>query len=243
MTEPQIIIGDSAGFHNSDLEAANARLKKGKQYKDLSTICVIPTRGVIPARAAEAFCNLMSPMNNPFLRMWISGMEVGEAYEMAVETILSNEGLKNFRYLLTMEEDNLPPPDGLLKLYENICDCAEPCNVHFAQVAGLYWTKGEGGQPMIYGDPKGVLGFQPQVVQPNAIQETNGTGMGFTLFHLGLFRDKSIERPWFKTVQGPEGLGTQDLYAMAKFRRAGYRIASDNRVRVGHLDVGTGVVW
>ena len=116
---------------------------------------------------------------------------MGEAYNAAVDVILGNEQLAKFKYLLTLEEDNMPPPDGLLKLYESIDE--------FAAVGGLYWTKGEGGQPMIYGDPKGVLSFQPQQVQVDTVQECNGLGMGFTLFRIEDFGPK--DKPWFKTVQ------------------------------------------
>jgi hypothetical protein len=241
MSEPQIIIGgDPSGFHNSDLEASRERLKKGKQYRDLSTVCVVPTRGMIPARVVENWMGLMNPMNNAFFRIFVSGMEVGEAYNSAIELILGNEHLSKFKYVLTLEEDNLPPPDGLLRLYESMDD--------YAVVSGLYWTKGEGGQPMIYGDPKGVLSFQPQIVEPDTVQECNGLGMGFTLFDMDLFRDEKIPKPWFKTQQvwNPQtgaAQGTQDLYFFANARRAGYRVACDNRIKVGHLDVGSGIVW
>lgn len=257
MSEATIIItGQDEGLNNADLEAATERLRTGKQYKDMSTLCVIPTRGVISARVVESYMGLQSPMNNRFHRMFVSGMEVGEAYNQAVELLLHHDMLKDFKYLLTMEEDNLPPYDGLLKLMENICDCKRACREHFAQLAGLYWTKGHGtGQPMIYGNPHGLLTFEPQVVQPGTIQECNGTGMGFTLFHTGIFRDKKFKETstpegsnkpvWFKTVQG-EGsasMGTQDLYMMSNLRRAGFRIGSDNRVRVGHYDQGTETVF
>lgn len=236
MSEPIIIMGDPAmaGQHNADLDVAAERLRTGKQYQDLSTICVIPTRGVVPFAAVESWLNLQTPMNNKFIRMGISGMEVGEAYELAIEQILAHPELSKWKYVLTLEEDNLPPYDGLLRLYENICACKKLCQEHYAQVAGLYWTKGEGGQPMIYGNPKEILAFNPQIPRPNEVQECNGTGMGFTLFRLDLFKDKKIERPWFKTVQEGGAVGTQDLYFMSKVRKAGYRIASDNRVRVGH---------
>ena len=243
MTDPTIIIGEDAGFHNRDLKRAQERLKTGKQYTDLSTICVIPTRGLIPARVTESWLNLQAPMNNRFLRMFVQGMEVGDAYEQAVELIMGHPELSKWRFMLTMEDDNMPPVDGLLKLLESICHCKKLCQEHYAQVAGLYFTKGEAGQPMIYGNPKEMLAFQPQIPIVDKLQECNGTGMGFTLFRLDLFRDKKIERPWFKTVQGKEGMGTQDLYAMAKFRKAGYRIASDNRVKVGHYDHESGIVW
>jgi len=240
MNDPLIIVGGELGFHNRDLKRAEERLKKGKAYKDLSTVCVVPTRGMIPARVVESWMGLLMPMNQAFVRIFVQGMEVGDAYNAAVETILGHPQLREFKYLLTLEEDNLPPPDGLLKLYESMED--------YAIVGGLYWTKGEGGQPMIYGYPKGVLGFQPQPPKVDQVQECNGLGMGFTLFDLNLFKDKKIPKPWFKTQNEwsrEEGakVGTQDLYLMANARKAGYRVASDNRVKVGHLDVNDNRVW
>lgn len=238
--KPEIIIGSNEGFHNSDLEKASERLEKGKQYRDLSTICVVPTRGLIPARVVESWMGLMTPMNNAFVRIFVSGMEVGDAYNAAIETILSHEQLSKFKYLLTLEEDNAPPPDGLLKLYESIDE--------YKAVGGLYWTKGEGGQPMIYGDPKGLLTFQPQQVRPETVQECNGLGMGFTLFDMDLFRDKEVPKPWFRTIQewSPEkgaAAGTQDLYFFGNIRKLGYRVAADTRVKVGHYDIEGNMMW
>ena len=235
MTEPQIIIGGDPGWHNEHQREADKRLKTGKGYRDLSTIIVVPTRGMIPARAVENWMGLMTPMNQKAIRMFVSGMEVGDAYNKAIETILSHPELSQWKYVLTLEEDNLPPQDGLLKLYEHIDG--------YAAVGGLYWTKGEGGQPMIYGDPKGPLNFRPQVPKADAIQECNGLGMGFTLFRLDVFKDPAIPKPWFRTVQEIGRSYTQDLYAFENIRKAGYKVASDNRVRVGHLDPATGRVW
>lgn len=242
MSDPKFI-SSFEGFHNTDLENANQRLKKGRQYENLSTIMVVPSRDSIHPRVVESWLNLQSPMNNPFIRIFVVGSEVGEAYSAAIEQVLAHPQLKDYRYLLTVETDNMPPFDGLLKLYESICKCKVPCKDHFSVVAGLYWTKGEAGQPMIYGDPKALLGFQPQMVEVDAVQECNGTGMGFTLYHMGLFKDKKVPRPWFTTRQGAEGMGTQDLYFAANIRQLGYRVASDNRVRVGHYDAGEDRVW
>jgi len=238
MSEATIIVGGDVGFHNRDMKRAKERLERGKQYRDLSTVCVVPTRGLIPARVVESWMGLLTPMNNAFIRIFVQGMEVGDAYNAAVEMILEHEQLKEFKYLLTLEEDNMPPPDGLLKLYESIDE--------YAAVGGLYWTKGEGGQPMIYGDPKGILAFQPQRVLPDTVQECNGLGQGFTLFRMDVFRE--IEKPWFKTLnewdpQKGVSVGTQDLYFFGNLRRAGHRVACDTRVKVGHLDVNSGMVW
>lgn len=239
--EPTIIIGgDVQGVHHQKPHKTAKRIREGKGYRDLSTVMVCPTRGVIPARVVQSMMDMVPLMNQPFVRMFIERMEVAAAYNAAVETIMNHPALCNFKYMLTFEEDNMPPPDGLHRLFENIDE--------YAIVAGLYFTKGHGGQPMIYGDPKGLLTFQPQVPKPGKIQECNGTGMGFTLFDMKLFRDEAIPRPWFQTLNTwtkEEGarVGTQDLFFMGNARRAGYRIASDNRVRVGHYDAANRIVW
>lgn len=232
-------MGGSEGAHNANAEKTARRLARARTYQDLSTVCVVPTRGVIPARVVEAYMGLMAPMNQKFLRMFVTGLEVGAAYSAAIETILAHEELSKWKYVLTMEEDNLPPPDGLLRLYESIRD--------YAAVGGLYWTKGEEGQPMIYGSPEGPLNFIPQAPQPDTVQETNGLGMGFTLFKLDVFSDERLDRPFFQTVQsfdpvsGTRGM-TQDLHFFERIRKLGYRVACDTRVKVGHL-ADDGIVW
>jgi hypothetical protein len=237
---PSVFVSGDLGAHNADLSKSAERLRRGRTYRDLSTIIVVPTRGMIPARAVENWMGLMTPMNQKAVRIFVQGMEVGDAYTQAISMITAHPELRDWKYVLTLEEDNLPPPDGLLKLYESIDD--------YAAVGGLYWTKGEGGQPMIYGDPHGILNFMPQVPRPDTVQECNGLGMGFTLFRMDVFKDPAIERPWFKTVQEwSQGMGakayTQDLFFFEKVRRAGYKVACDTRVKVGHLDVSTGLVW
>lgn len=235
----QIIIDDFQGRHNASDYVR--RLEKQKSYRDLSTICIVPTRGTVHARVVQNWMGMMSPMNQKFTRMFMIGMEVGAAYNAAIEGILAHPELSNWKYILTLEEDNMVPPDALLKLYESIDD--------YGAVGGLYWTKGEAGQPMCYGDPKVVpLSFTPQIPLPDALTECNGLGMGCTLFKIELFRDSKIEKPWFKTEQSyVPGVGvscyTQDLWFFQKAKKAGWKFACDARVKVGHFDVNTGIVW
>lgn len=231
----------SEGRHNTNLTQSRDRLIKGNTYRDASTICIVPTRGVIPVRVVESWMGLMAPMNQKFMRMFVSGHEVGQAYTMAIEQILSHPELSKWQYILTLEEDNMPPPDGLIKLCESIGD--------FAAVGGLYWTKGEMGQPMIYGDPRSMpMNFMPQIPIPESLQPCNGLGMGFTLFRLKTFQDPRLRKPWFRTEQSfQHGVGarayTQDLYFFEDLRKHGYKVACDTRVKVGHLDVNTDIVW
>lgn len=229
----------NAGRHNDNLEQSQTRLVRGRTYKDLSTICIIPTRGVISVRVLQSWFSLMMPMNQRFLRVFIQGDEVGQAYNNAIEGILADKQLSTWRYILTLEEDNAPPPDGLLKLYESMDK--------YSVVGGLYWTKGEGGQPMIYGDPTMMpKSFIPQLPIPDTIQHCNGLGMGFNLFRLDMF--KKLEKPWFKTQQEYiPGVGTrgysQDLYFYERAAMHGHKFACDTRVKVGHWDEMNQMMW
>ena len=227
------------GRHNLDLEASRGRLIRGSTYRDVSTVCIIPTRGVITAKVVQSWLGLASPMNQKFMRIFVEKMEVGDAYNAGVEMVLNNPELSKWKYILTLEEDNCPPPDGLLKLYEHM--------EKFDAVGGLYWTKGENGQPMIYGNPAEMpQNFIPQVPQPDAIQPANGLGMGFTLFKMDMFR--KVPKPWFRTIQEMvpgQGMraGTQDLMFFAEASKYGFKFACDTRVRVGHWDADNQVMW
>jgi hypothetical protein len=233
----QIIMEDWQGRHNASDYVK--RLEEAKSYRDLSTICIVPTRGVITARVVQNWMGMMTAMNQKFMRMFMIGMEVGAAYESAISQILAHPDLSTWKYVLTLEEDNLIPPDGLLKLYESIDD--------YDALGGLYWTKGAGGQPMCYGDPNVFpINFVPQIPAPEAITRCNGLGMGFTLFKLDMF--KKIERPWFETKQSYEpGTGvkcyTQDLYFFEKATKAGFKFGCDSRAKVGHYEKESDIVW
>lgn len=238
---PQIIFEpQTAGFHNTN-PGTRSRLEKAKTYRDLSTICICPTRGNIHAKVVQSWMGLMAPMNQKFTRIFMIGMEVGAAYNAAIEQILANPELSKWKYILTLEEDNMPPPDGLLKLYESMDE--------YDVVGGLYWTKGEAGQPMIYGDPNVMpRNFVPQMPVVEGLQRANGLGMGFNLFKMSIFKDPKVPKPWFKTEQSFQpGVGTkaytQDLYFYENAGSVGYKFACDTRVRVGHYCAQTDFVW
>lgn len=244
--KPAILVDNyqGGGYHNKDLEKTRERLSRAKTYKDLSTIAIIPTRGVIHYRVVQSWMSLMAPMNQKFLRIFVAGLEVGDAYNSAIEMILANPELSKWKYILTMEEDNMPAPDSLLKLYEAI-----NTPPGYAVVGALYWTKGEGGQPMIYGNVKDIpKNFIPQVPLIDQLQECNGLGMGFNLFRLDMFKDPKLQRPFFKTLQEhTPGVGTkvytQDLRFFEDAGKYGYRFACATNVKCGHFDATNDIVW
>jgi hypothetical protein len=236
MSKPQIVIQDFQGYHNES-EHTSARLLKGATWKKQRIIVILPASDLIPAKVALAHWNLAFPPNNGVARLLALGMEVGDAYTSTIENVLAHPDLKDWEYILTIEHDNAPPPDGVLKLIESMDQHPE-----FAAIGGLYFTKGEGGVAQIWGDVKDpITNFRPQIPS-GGIQECCGTGMGFTMFRLSMFKDKQLRRPWFVT-QTKNGQATQDLYFWMDARKYGYRCAVDNDVKVGHYDVKDDVMY
>jgi hypothetical protein len=237
----QLIVQDFGGAHNADSEGTRARLIKGGSWKKQRVVVVLPADELIHAKVALSHWNLIFPPNNGVLRILAQGLEVGDAYSQAIAQVLAHPDLSQWEYLLTIEHDNLPPQDGVLRLIDQL-----EAHPELACVGGLYFTKGQGGVAQMWGDPADpVLNFRPQVPRPGELVEVCGTGMGFNLFRLSMFKDDRLPRPWFKTLTGREGkgVGTQDLSFWGEARKHGYRCAIDCNVRVGHIDPASGFVW
>lgn len=250
MTSP----GEGDGTHVNELGTKLLGFERVEHvakssYEDASMIVLCPSRSeMIHHRVVAAWQGMIWPMNQKRALFIITGAEVGRAYDDMVEQVLSHPELSKWKYVMTLEDDNLPPPDAPIRLMESIQ--LGP----FDAVGGLYFTKGDVNMPMCYGDPHeflrtGVLDFRPRdvtkAVQMGGVLECNGIAMGCSLYRLDVFR--KVPRPWFMTLNdvyegGAKGF-TQDLFFCDKARRVGSRFAVDCRVRVGHLDTDTGTVY
>lgn len=210
-------------------------------YHDNSMIVIIPSRApFLHTRFVQSIDAIRWPMNGKRAKFHVSGAEVGEAYDEHVALCLAHPELSTYRYVLTIEDDNLVPPDAV----ELLCEAIEAGP--FDAVGGLYFLKGDMGMPQCYGSPEefqrtGVLDFRPRdmtaAIKQGMLVPCNGIAMGCSLFRLNMFKD--IPRPWFKT--SPHN--TQDLYFCQKAASAGKKFAVDARVRVGHACWSSGVVY
>lgn len=234
--KPQLVIQEMGGIHNSNLEEVSARIIKGGSWKKQRIVVILPAADTIPAKVALSYWNLAFPPNNGVVRILAQGMEVGDAYSTTIEGILQHPDISKWEYVLMVEHDNAPPADGVVKLVERLEE-----HLEFSAISGLYFTKGHGGVPQIWGDVRDpVVNFRPQVPDVNGgLVECYGTGMGFLLCRLSMFKDERLRKPWFKTLNGKngEGIGTQDLYFWGDARKYGYRCAVDCSVKVGHYDL------
>jgi hypothetical protein len=235
----QIVSLDFQGHHNTNLTQAVSRVRQGATWKKQRIIVLVPSANTIAAKVYLSHMNIIWPPNQGVIRWLCLGDEVGVAYSEAIEAILSHPELSTWEYVLTLEHDNMPPPDGILQLIESM-----EAHPELSCVGGLYWTKGFGGCAQIWGDiADPVINFRPQVPRPEELQECYGTGMGFNLWRVSMFREGKLKKPFFKTMASKEGVGTQDLVFWSEARKHGYRCAIDNRVKVGHYDKDLDMVW
>lgn len=219
-------------------------------YRDNSMCIIVPTREPwLHSKWVERFNGLMYPMNGKRAVFFVSGAEVGKAYSEQIAAILAHPDLSRWKYVLTIEDDNFPPPDGVIRLLESIEEGP------FDAVSGLYFTRGDFNMPMIYGNPAeyartGLLEFRPQDPTPylangGRVVPCNGIANGFSLYRTQLFRD--VPAPWFVTysdvVEGGAKAYTQDLAFCEKAIRMGKKFAVDCRVRVGHYDYATETMY
>jgi len=232
--KPQIVTTHDSGYHNVDLPKSSLRVLEGGSWKKQRVIVIVPSAATIPTKVAFAHWSLVFPPNQAVHRMLALGQEVGEAYSNCISEILAHPDLSQWEYILTIESDNCPPSDGLIKLIGQMEKHPE-----YSCIGGLYWCKGPEGCAHIWGDPNDAqLNFRPQVPRAGELVECCGTSMGFNLWRMSMFKDERLRKPWFKTINGQDGqgVGTQDLYFWADARKYGYRCAVDCSVLVGHYD-------
>lgn len=213
-------------------------------YRDQSCVMVMPALGdTITLRVHDAMMNMQRLPNQKFTNFAVANMEVSAAYDWAVSTILTHPQFDGWKWMLCVEQDNLPPFDGFVNL---ITAATEQ---DYDILGGLYWTKGIGGVPQIWGDiTDPAENYRPCAPDlEGGIVDCWGTGMGFTLFRLDLFRD--MPAPWF-TVQPEDGMFTQDLKFASRLHKwraetglPPAKIGVHCGVKVGHVDLATGDVW
>lgn len=234
--KPQLVVTDMSGYHATNLPETAARLHRGRSWAKQRIIVILPAADLVPAKCVLSWWNLAFPPNNGCVKILALGQEVGDAYSTAIEQVLADSNLKDWEYICTVEHDNWVPSDGIIRLVDRLEEHPE-----FAWISGLYFTKGVSGVSQIWGDINDPQpNYRPQVPRTDGgLQECYGTGMGFALWRLSMFKDSRLEKPWFRTKRGVggEGVGTQDLVFAADAHKYGYRCAVDTSVKIGHYDL------
>jgi hypothetical protein len=229
---PQLVVLDGVGHHNSDLSGARDRLKTTGAYKPQRIALVLPAIRKLEPKVALMQWNLLFPQNQRMVRVLALGEEVGVAYSEAISQLLGHFEYGQYEYVLTIEADNMPPADGVLRLLADL-----EAHPEFCAIGGLYFTKGEQGVAQLWGDPADpAFNVRPQLPIPGQLVECCAVPMGFTLWRMPLFRDPLLPASLFLSETSLQGVTSPDVFFWRNARVLGYRCAIDCNVKVGHFE-------
>lgn len=249
---PNILYGDSMRDQRTIICVAH----RGPQVEKKKHVCKCGDEfnyektnynGLNPI-VVDSWDRIIKPMNQAVYRFFAVGFEVADAYNNSIKSILEHPQLKDFPYILFIEDDMIIPyvPNSLGPLLElmRLMD-------NYDIAGALYWTKGSPSLPLIYGSPGNEKFDVVTDWKEGDVVPCNGMGMGFTLMKLSMFADPrtmDADGKWFKTVNEHNDKGiscfTQDLYFMEKaVIKCGYKAAVHTGIRVGHLDFASGEIF
>lgn len=239
--EPELLVFNHEGVYGRDLQITRKKLLRRGAHRPQRIVLVCPAIAPIDPKVMFSQWNVLFPQNQRVQRVLALGQEVGHAYANAFEGVLTHPEYGQYEYFLTMETDNMPPPDGLMKLLARM-----EAHPEFTAIAGLYFTKGDGGYAMIMGDPEGPTNFRPQLPVDDALIECCAVPTGFTLWRMADFRAsarRAADCDWFIGQTTLGGVISPDIHFWTKARPFGFRCAVDCSVKVGHYDIESGVIF
>jgi len=205
-----------------------------------------PRLAAVTTQWHRARMALVTPTNFNSFVIHADGMEVGEARNLAAQTVLAHQPRPEFLFFL--DYDVLPQYDALTKLLMRAR--------HFPGhdiFAGVYCSKSSPPEPLIYkGDGAGP--FWDWTIGDLLTEGITGVHMGLTLIRTSLLArmEQGEERPLFRTIDeqivDEAGLhtrrGTEDLYFCRRaIEEAGARILVDTSVLAGHINNQTGEIF
>ncbi len=204
----------------------------------------VPTFGTMDWRFWQSTIRLASPMNSIAQLMTVCRKEVGEARQDIADYYMRQSPRPS--YLFFLGDDMLPPWDGLIRLWD------EMELGHWDVLSGLYYLKCEPPTPCAWRTGASGPMIPGRDFSPGEVISVDVCGLDFCLIRPEVF-EAIGPPPWFQTEvrftqtdangNGAMQKSTEDGFFMAKVRAARKRIGLHTGIRIGHLHVGTGMVY
>lgn len=198
----------------------------GEKYKRLITFS-IPTRGQVDPKFASHMHSVMNglPTGTGWrIRLTDKDSETGEVMDAATSrSLLVKECLEEdySKYIFFIDSDVFVPPNAFTHFLQSGKD----------MVTGIYWTKNNPPQPVIYKD----LHMGPYFDFPkDSLFKLDAAGLGCCLIKTDVFR--KMPQPWFEYKK--ENLSediSEDFYFFIKAKEYGYELWCDSNVQCKHL--------
>lgn len=217
-------------------------VKRGTHRRPSLLTC-IPTFGMVSIDFHIAAQRLQVPVNCRNESMVIVNEEIGVARNEFAKHILSYPKDKRPEYLFCLGDDMLPQWSHLIELWK------EMRTGKWDVLAGLYFLKQEPPVPILWRNE--IDGFLEEGIhyKSGEVVDSDICGMDFTLIRPEIF--EKMKEPYFKTaftdktenMKGGIWLHTEDAFFVKNAKEVGARVGVHTGVRVGHIDISTGVVY
>ncbi len=204
--------------------------------KRVKIVIGVPTFGKVSYLFVLARNHLGMPLVTNFIDKFVVGKQIDQARNEIVNFALQ----QNADYVFFLDDDVLPPPNALLRLWTHQKDV----------INGVYWSKSPNPVPLIF---RGHMNSPYLDWHVGELIKIDAAGCGCTLIHTKVF--KKIEPPWFslnysiltpKEIQErdyPDIGTTEDLYFYRKVKDAGFEVWCDTAIQCGHVDINTGKIY
>ena len=209
---------------------------KNTQPSNLILRCMASFDGLITLNVEGALNGLQAPLNTTMGRTTVKNKPVDVARNDLVKLALHN----NARYMLFIDDDVLPPWDGLNRLWYQLENSDEKV------ATGVYYSKTQPSMPVILkaDSPGGYTKWDM-----GEVIDVDYAGCGFMLIKMDLFDEWPADTPYFKFNRGrvdlTPGVGFlgEDVWFCKIVTDLGYKIIVDTAVQCGHEDNAAGLIY
>lgn len=185
---------------------------------------------------------LLSPLGHNIAEIYVDGMEVGVARNMAARRALDDR----MKYLFFLDYDTIPSRDALCRLVYHLDNHPE-----YDVAAGLYCSKSQPPWPLLWREWGNGVSWD-FAVGDVLMDRVVGVPMGCTLIRTSVFErlPTSQDNPWFKTIHEPahtkDGdvpqFATEDLFFCQRLEKElGGKILMDTGILCEHIDHASGI--
>ena len=202
--------------------------EKNKLFENVQIVIATPSvRAEVPMLFYQSVMAMVLKTREKYPNMKFATLTTGNTYVHQARQNMVNSFLeKKADYMLWIDDDNIPPEDGLIKLLEREKDI----------VSGLYFKRRPPYEPLIMMKRRQGIGSERRadIFRDGATEllQIHSTGFGFILIKREVLEKmREARMPHFSMKVG---LG-EDIWFCVQAQGAGYDIWLDPTVEVGHL--------
>lgn len=202
---------------------------------DLRIAVGIPSGGQVHVLWAHMYASLQWPVSGERHTLCLVKVPIANARNNMALTAIERE----CKYLFFIDDDVLIPnwaPKRLVYLMEQ--------NDDWDAISGVYATKTEPPEPLIFGGEPGSTGTYWDWKMGD-IFPIWGAGLGCSIIRVSSL--KKLKEPYFAFTEASDGITHEsqgeDLYFYKKLADAGGKVMCDGNVICGHMDRNTDKIY